>query len=151
MGTYGSGGYVVAGDNTYPTAISLPGTVSYTNTGSGPFYYPSDYGLSSALQRPNGPGRVASEFYASASFNVTLSFSTAGTHRIALYMADYDNQNRTESVQAFDSHGNALTSATSVSNFTGGTYLLFNVSGSVTFTFTHIAGGSAVLAGLFID
>jgi hypothetical protein len=54
-------------------------------------------------------------------------------------------------VQVFDSHGNALTSPVTVNSFTGGTYVLFNVTGSVTFNFAHISGGSAVLSGLFVD
>ena len=151
MGVYGNTGYVVAGDNIAPTAVNLPATVTYTNTGYGPFYYPSAEGSSTALQRPNGTGQVASAFYSPTSFTVSLAFSDTSTHRIALYLADFDNQNRSESVQAFDANGNALTSAVSVSNFTGGQYVLFNVTGNVTFQFAHIAGGSAVLAGLFID
>ena len=140
----------MAGDNIAPTAVNLPAGVSYTNTGYGPFYYPSDTGSSAALQRPNGTGRVASAFYAPASFGVGLGFSDSGTHRVALYLTDYDNQNRTETVQAFDSNGIALTPAVTVGSFTGGKYVVFNVTGNVTFQFSHAVGGSAVLAGLFI-
>ena len=151
VGTYGSGGYVVAGDNIAPTAVNLPAGDAYINTGNGPFYYPSLTGSSPALQRPNGTGRVASAFYDPRGFNVTLGFSDTSTHRVALYLADFDSQNRTEAVQVFDSHGNALTSPVMVSSFSSGKYILFDVTGNVTFTFTHVAGGSTVLAGLFID
>jgi len=151
MGTYGSTGYVVAGDSVAPTAVSLPNGTLYTNTGSGPFAYPSQTSSPVALQRPNGTGRVASGFYDPSSFDVQLLVPGGATHQVALYLADFDDQNRTETVQVFDSSNNALTPAVSVGSFTNGKYVLFNVEGDVTFRFSHSAGGSAVLSGLFID
>lgn len=46
---------------------------------------------------------------------------------------------------------NAVLATESVSSFTGGEYLSFDVSGSVIFRITRTQGGSAVLSAVFID
>jgi hypothetical protein len=127
---------------------SLPGYAAFATTGNGPFVHTSEVNALSPLQKPGG-GTIAAEYYDPSGFNVTLSLTDGQTHVVAIYMADYDGQNRTESVQAFA--GNSpLTSPVTISNFTGGDYVVFDVSGSVTFTFTHLGGGSAVFDGLFV-
>jgi len=131
-------------------ASSLPSYASFSTTGSGPYVHPSQVNPLSALQKPGG-GTVAAEYYDPNGFGVTLNLTDGKTHQVALYLADYDGQNRIETVQAFGPGNVALTAPITVSSFTGGVYLIFNVSGDVTFKFTHVAGGSAVLSGLFID
>ena len=145
MGTYGSSGEYITG-----LASALPSYASFSTTGSGPYVHSSEVNPLSALQKPGG-GTIADEYYGNSNFNVTLDLTDGNTHQVALYAADFDGQNRTETVQAFGPGNVALTAPITVSSFTGGDYLIFNVSGSVTFQFTRVAGGSAVLSGLFID
>ena len=143
--TYGSQGHVIPS-----LASNLPAYASFSTTGAGPYVHTSEVNPAAALTNPGG-GTVAAEYYDPAGFSATLNLTDGKTHQVALYLADYDGQNRVETVQAFGPGNVALTAAISVSSFTGGVYLIFNVSGDVTFQFTHVAGGSAVLSGLFID
>ena len=81
--------------------------------------------------------------------NVSLTDGTA--HDIALYAIDWDNQGRSEQIQITNAATGAVLDTETVSNFSGGVYLDWRVSGDVAITVTRLAGPSAVLSGLFLD
>ena len=103
-----------------------------------------------AIEDPLNPSnRVASSWYSAGQFTLDLNITDGNAHRIAFYLLDWDAQGRSENVSALNPANGQVLGSQSVSNFSGGTYVVFDVTGSVQFQFTSTAGPSAVLSGLF--
>jgi len=102
-----------------------------------------------ALQKASDPAeRIAGVWYSSTSFSVDLNITDSNTHQVALYCLDWDRLGRSETVAITDANGNVLSSQ-SVTNFGGGVYLVWNVSGHVKIQVTLTDGVNAVVTGLF--
>jgi len=104
-----------------------------------------------APQNLGGTGRVAAEWYGQPSLDFDLNLTDGAEHQVALYVLDYDGQNRTESVQVLNASTQAVLASETVSSFTGGDYVVFDVTGNVIFRITKVSGGSAALTGVFLD
>ena len=72
-------------------------------------------------------------------------------HDIALYAVDWDNQGRSEQIQITSTGTGMVLDTETITNFGGGVYLQWVVSGNVLVTVTRLTGPSAVLSGLFMD
>jgi Putative Ig domain len=103
-----------------------------------------------ALAIPGGSSGIASCWYSSSSFTFDVNLTDGNTHQIALYAVDWDLQGRTEKIQIVDANnpGSVLSTQT-VSSFTGGVYLVWNISGHVKINVTSNAGPNAVVSGVF--
>ena len=124
LNTYGSGGYVVMGG-----ATNLPASISYQTNGT-PFVWAQNTSDPRAMTTGQGTtGNVAGCLYSYTSFNLDLSFNDGQAHQLALYLVDYDYRSRSETVQINDATTGALLDSQVVSNFGGGEYLVYNVSG----------------------
>jgi hypothetical protein len=143
IGVYGSQGYDVADSGsslTYGT-VTLSGDATYQWSTSNP----------PALQIPGNPGsRIASCWDSSTSFTITVDLTDGQSHDMALYALDYDNQGRAERIQITTTGGTVLDTQ-SISNFTGGVYLQWVISGDVVITVTCTAGINGVVSGIFFD
>jgi hypothetical protein len=103
-----------------------------------------------AVQDPLNPSnRVATTWYAAAQFTIDLNITDGGAHRIGLYLLDWDSQGRAENVSVLNADNGQVLASQSASNFSGGTWLVFDVTGHVRLQFTTTAGPNAVLSGLF--
>jgi hypothetical protein len=149
-GVYGSDGFSVIGGST-----SLPSDATYSVTGD-TFYEweapPSANSDTRALQATTGSvERVAATDYSdNGSFTVNLDVN--GTSQVALYVLDADSQHRSETIQISDANTNAVLSTQTVSNFTGGDYLVYTISGDVNIKVINGAGSlNCVLSGIFFD
>jgi hypothetical protein len=103
------------------------------------------------LQQPGTESRIAACWYSGSSFTIDVNLTDGQTHQVALYALDWDSYGpRQEQIRVIDpSTGNVLDSET-VSNFSGGQYLVYNVTGHVQFQITNLVGGSnGVIGGLF--
>jgi len=88
MGQYGADGYLIANKTSNApayTSVSLSGNNSYTWTTS-----TTD---PRALQTAPS-GRIASAYYAGGNFKINVNISDGGTHRVALYLLDWDSTAR---------------------------------------------------------
>jgi len=94
--------------------------------------------------------RIAAAYYGQT-FDVPLNITDGKTHQVDLYMTDYDAMGRVQTVQVIDNSTNKVLSTQTVSNFANGVWLIYNISGNVTFRFTATAGPDALLSGLLID
>jgi hypothetical protein len=149
-GVYGADGYdVIAGNSSLPSYASM--TVTAPDLGSYEWYWLDN--TTQALQTaPGASTRAAGVDYSnSGTMTVHVNIGDGKAHRFALYLLDGDNVGRTETVQVFDAtHGAALTPATTVSNFSSGEYLVYNLSGNVNLVITKGSGSAnAVLSGAF--
>src|ERR1700735_2159164 len=142
--SYGSDGYVLA--NVTPDVPSYATFSASTVNQSAYTWVPSTTDPR-ALTVPGGSGGIASCWFSSGLDSFTGSVS--GTHTVALYMLDWDNQGRAEQVQVKDANSNAVLDTENVSAFTNGVYLFWNISGSVVFDIAPTAGPNAVVSGFF--
>jgi hypothetical protein len=102
------------------------------------------------LQDPGTSNRVAACLYSDASsFTFNVDLYDRSTHPVALYFLDYDNRNRSETVRISNAHTGAVLDTESVSNFSQGKYLVWNLSGDVNITITNSGGLNEVLSGIF--
>ena len=93
--------------------------------------------------------RVAACWYSGTSFTVDVNLIDGVTHQVALYALDWESGGRSERVDAVDPANGSVLDSRTVSSFTGGQYLVYNVTGHVQFRITTVAGVNAVLSGLF--
>jgi len=62
---------------------------------------------------------------------------------------DWDNQGRAETIQIVDAASNHQLDIQTLSNFTNGVYLVWNISGNVKINVTVTSGPNAVVSGVF--
>lgn len=149
-GLYGAdGSNVVNNTINYPlyAQASLSGQSSYTWSGS--------TNEVRALQKANNPAdRLAATWYSSSNFTIDLNLTDGAQHKVALYCLDWDgNGARSQTIEILDASTNQLLNSQSVTSFTEGKYLVWNIKGHVKIkiTYTGQTGYSAVVSGLFFD
>jgi hypothetical protein len=141
-GTYGADGWLLAGDTS-----SVPGyaQVSFGNQLS--YVWSASTQDLRGLQKSSASDRTAAAWYG-GSFTIDVNLS-AGSHPVALYVVDWDLGKRTQRIDVLDAVSGQQLDTRTVSSFTGGTYLVWNVSGHVKFAVTRTAGPNAVVSGIF--
>jgi len=112
--------------------------VEYTITGPA---IPADV---RALETPYETQRRATCYWGDSTIELVIP---EGYYRLALYLLDWDSATRTENVMVTD--GSESVEVT-VSDFHGGKYVLFNVTGG-TVTLKKVSGANAVISGVFLD
>jgi len=146
-GVYGLDGYIVIGDG-----ASAPSYGNATPAANSFYVWSGSTGETRALQKTSSAtDRIAACWYSGGAFTIDVNFTDAGLHQVALYMLDWDayGGGRTQQVDVFDAN-NHLLDTRMVSGFTGGQYLVWNLSGHVTIRVTNTnPNGNAVVSGLF--
>jgi hypothetical protein len=149
-GVYGSEGYeVVNNASSYPyyAQASVSGQAAYT--------WASSTSEARALQKAtNTADRLAATWYSSSNFTIDLNLNDAFAHRVTLYCLDWDGGGaRSQTIEILDATTNQILNSQSVTSFTEGKYLVWNIRGHVKIklTYTGQAGYSAVVSGLFFD
>jgi hypothetical protein len=144
-GRYGTQGYAIAADsNSQPSGVPL----MWAGYSSWVWAFSAD---PRALQRPTGIERIASTWFSSTSFTIDVNVTDGLSHQVALYALDWDNAGRSETIQIVDAANGTVLDSQTVSNFFGGQYSVWRVSGHVTVKVTRTAGVNAVLSALFVD
>jgi predicted Fe-Mo cluster-binding NifX family protein len=164
MGVYGSQGYSLATAGSNFQSISIPATFSVQ--GQSNWAWASPTTDTRALETDTQGDRAAATWYSPSSFSFALNLTDGQTHQVAIYVIDWDSKGRAETISIADANsgkvldarsipnanaGSATYTNTTSANFFGGTYLIWNVSGSVTITITSNSGPNAVASGVFLD
>ncbi len=104
-----------------------------------------------ALQDPTTAGnRFASSWYSSSNFTVDLDFTDGQAHRVAFYMVDFDDSARTQTLDVIDPASSKTLVEQKIASFSGGEYLVFDLTGNVELKFTNTnSSTNAVLSGIF--
>jgi virginiamycin B lyase len=146
-GSYGAEGYNVIDD-----AASYPAYVTVTPENNYSYVWAPATSDTRGLQKaPSYTDRIAACWYSGSSFSIDLTFNDSSTHQFALYLLDFDiyGGGRTERVDILDGNSNLLDTH-SISNFVGGQYLLWTMSGHVTVRITNTnPSANAVVSGFF--
>jgi IPT/TIG domain len=143
-GAYGADGYSVAED-----AQNLPGYALFSLQNQQDYTWQASTADRRALQTGSGLERIAAAWYSPSSFGLNVNLADGNTHQVALYAIDWDNQGRSETVQIIDATTSAILDTETLSNFSNGTYLVWNITGNVIITVTQNSGANAVLSGIF--
>jgi hypothetical protein len=143
---YGNDGYSVANNSQ-----SIPGYASFTTVGAALYTWNPATTDARALEEGVGSGRIASTWYGYPSFTLAINLSDGNSHQLSLYALDWDNQGRSETITLQNATTNAVLNTQTISKFSGGIYLIWNVTGSVKITVTLISGPNAVISGVFFD
>jgi hypothetical protein len=145
-GVYGAEGFNIIGDT-----VNNPSYVVPNISGSLPYTWASKTTDSRGLQKASSSSdRIAACRYSAGAFTIDLPFTDNNVHQVALYLLDWDNYyGRVERVDIVDANNKLLDSRV-VSNFVGGQYLVWNLSGHVTIRVVNLNGPSnAVASGIF--
>ena len=147
IGRYGSDGYHTAGNETsLPAYLQLSQPEQYG-------HWWDDTTEARAALRASGTSRSPRAWYSatgSPTIDFDLNFTDGQTHQVAMYCMDWIWWWNTENlVEISDADTGALLSRVSVSAFTGGKYLVWNLSGHVKIKVKYTAGSQPIVNGLY--
>ncbi len=146
MGTYGADGYNVVGATT--NNPKYPSYATVTASGYSTYTWSANTTDVRGLQNPSGSGRIAAAWYGS-SFTVDVNLTDGNAHDLALYAVDWDNHGRSEKITITNANTGATLDTETLSSFVNGIYDVWSISGHVKITISTLAGGNALLNGLF--
>ena len=145
QGLYGPGGYAIANGAqslpTYDPSFAVQNQQNWT--------WAASTNDPRALHIPNSSAGMAAAWYNSSNFSFDVNLTDGQSHTVALYAVDWDNQGRSETFQVLDANSNSQLDFQTISNFTGGVYLVWNVTGHVKIVVTAASGPNAVVSGVF--
>jgi uncharacterized repeat protein (TIGR01451 family) len=143
-GVYGADGYSVANDTQ-----SIPSYATFGLQNEQNWTWAASTTDPRALQTGSGTGRIAAAWYLNGTFTVDVNMTDGKLHQFALYAVDWDNNGRVETVQVVDANTSSVLDTRSLSSFSNGVYLVWNVSGHVKINVTLNTGINAVVSGVF--
>ena len=149
-GVYGADGYTIAtGTPSLPSYLN-----NFTVNGASTYTWVTISTDPRALQAGVGTGRIAATWFNSptATFNYDVNITDGNTHQVAVYAVDWDNYQagRVEQIQVLDGVTGAVLDSRTISSFTGGEYVYWNVSGHVKISVTALYA-NAVVSGVFFQ
>ncbi|HNG34142.1 MAG TPA: hypothetical protein PK012_30965 [Blastocatellia bacterium] len=145
-GRYGTEGYNVVGD-----VKSYPAYAQVTRNGLATWTWEQQAEDARALRKISAAGRIASACYEDDTLSFAVNITDGKRHQLSLYFVDWDYRGRVQQVDIVNAGDNTVLDSRTVSNFGGGQYLTWNISGTVIIRLTKMAGLNAVCSGLFFD
>jgi hypothetical protein len=82
---------------------------------------------------------------------MNVNLADGNTHKIALYLLDWDSTSRSETISILDAASNAVLDTETFSGFHTGQYASWFVTGHVLIQVTRTGGANAVVSGIFFD
>jgi hypothetical protein len=147
QGKYGVDGYSISN-----STQNLPAYASFGVQNQMNYTWNAATSDTRALQIPNSTTHMASTWYNSPSFNFDVNLTDSNSHRVALYAIDWDGSgSRAQRVQVIDVASNKVLDTETISGFSSGMYLVWNVSGHVKINVTMTGAHNAVVSGIFFD
>jgi hypothetical protein len=128
--------------------VSYPAYATVTASGQASWTWAGSTSDPRALQKAGGTDRIAATWYGAA-FSIDVNVTDGGMHQVAIYVVDWDHQGRSEAIEIRDAVTNAVLDSHTVTGYSGGQYLRWNVSGHVVIRATNLAGPNALVSGLF--
>ena len=84
---------------------------------------------------PGASTRVAADWFSASAFTVDLTFNDGLAHNVAFYCLDWDSLSRTQRIDVLDGDTGALLDTRSLSAFSGGIWLVWQLKGHVKLNF----------------
>lgn len=145
--TYGSAGYSL-----FDRGSSLP-NFSSVQPLQGAFYSWGEVDTDpAALQLPHSSWREAFAWFDTGPLELELHLPDGEPRRVALYFLDWDGENqRSQTVQILHAVTGEILDQQSVSHFSQGTYLSWDVRGNLRLRILPGDFGTTVISGIFLD
>jgi hypothetical protein len=94
--------------------------------------------------------RVAANWYGTT-IDTEVNHTDGQAHRVSIYLLDWDAIGRVVGIDAINPVNGAVLDTRTVSNFSGGQYLSWNITGRMVLRVRLVSGVNAVYSGLFFD
>ena len=144
-GVYGTEGYSLAND-----ATSLPAYATVTQQGSLPWTWVASTTDARALQKAATADRLAATWYGTT-LTLDVKISDGLAHKVSLYLLDWDDRGRSETIQLVDASTGLVLDSRSAAAFSGGQYFTWVVTGRVLIRVNLTGAANAVYSALFFD
>jgi hypothetical protein len=150
-GVYGQAGSMVIGVS--DGGQQLPPGVQVIPTNAAPYTWAPSTDDPRALQQDTtGADRIAACWYAADAFSVAITIPEGQSYRMAVYVLDWDQQQRAEDIRLLNSATGKTLNTQTLTSFVNGVYLVWRVRGHVTLRVTNHSGPiNAVVSGLFFS
>lgn len=151
VGSYGADGYVLAA-----STKSIPPYATFSVKSGTPFSWApvTTDGRGLELQANSLSvtlSRIASCWYGQSDV-FDIAITDGKSHPLEAYFCDWDgNGARAETVTITDAVTGALLDSRNLTDFQGGLYLQWSISGHVHLNVTQVSGANAVIGGLFFS
>jgi len=151
-GIYGSDGYNIISD-TSAANPSYPTYVQVATHGASTINWSQTSTLGSSLQKvdPTDTTRVAGAWSSLLGFSIDINVTDGKSHQIALYLLDWKNTGRIETLTAVDTATGKVLDTRTISSFNAGAYEVYKISGHVKISVDKLAGTNCVVSGLFLN
>ncbi len=144
-GKYGVDGEIIPSDT-----ISPPSYATVNLLGNKIAALKADPGDLRGLQSSNGATpRNASTF--ANNFTIDLNLTDGNVHKVSLYLADFDNAGRAETITVIDPSTQKVLSTQTFSSFSSGVYEMWSIKGHVQIRVISTGQASAIVNGIFFD
>lgn len=143
-GIYGIDGFQIAND-----ATNLPSYASVMISNQSNYTWAFPTSDLRALQQGAASGRVASTWYSATNFSLDINLTDGRSHLAALYMVDWENAGRVQRIDILDAGSGLVLDSRTASAFSGGQYLVWQLSGHLTVRVTRTGGNNGVTSGIF--
>jgi hypothetical protein len=148
LGRYGHDGAVLAQES----SALVPAYAQFLLANQNAWTWTDATTAPGALQRPSGASRFAATWYSAGAFLADVNLSDGKAHQVALYVVDWlGNNQRAETIEVVDAVSQRVLDAKTVTHFGDGNYLVWTVTGHVTFRITNSGVPNAVVSGVFFD
>ncbi len=146
-GVYGADGYTIINDG-----ARYPAYAQITPLNSLSWTWAASTSEARGLQKASATDRIAATWYEeNRSFDIDVNFTDNQTHQMALYALDYDSKSRAQSIVLTDAATGAVLDTQSMTSFTQGQYLVWNINGHVKIKAVRASSSNAVVGGLFFQ
>jgi hypothetical protein len=144
-GVYGADGYMLVNGGS-----NLPSYGTVSQQGAGSYTWTTSTADVRALQAAVGTNRFVAAWYGST-FTIDLNLTDNLSHRIGLYVLDWDSTTRAEKIDILDAANGTPLDTRTATAFNGGQYLVWTIKGHVTIRLTLTGGANALVNALFFD
>jgi len=146
-GKYGGDGYIIANNAT----SNAPPYASVSVTGDSVITWSTTTADPRALQTASGSSSRIASSYSSNNFTFNVNLTDGNTHRIALYLLDWNATTRSETISIVDASTKAVLDTQTFSSFHNGEYATWNIHGHVLIQVQSTGTPNGVVSGLFFD
>lgn len=145
-GVYGKDGALI-----YNDVLAQPPFANVTLSGDSQWVWASTTSDPRALTRAQGNNRTAACWFQSTFFEFIVNITDNQEHQLSMYMIDWDNLARAQTVAVRDTVSGTVLDTQNVTGFVNGRWLIWKIRGRVTFRITRTGGANAVVSGVFFD
>ena len=143
-GVYGADGYSMASG-----PLSLPSYANLSIAGDSVYIWAPSSTDPRALV--DGSARLAACWFSLTSFTMSLNLTDGNTHQVALYAVNWDALPRPQTFTITDAVTGAVLSTETLSTYSDGVWLVWNISGNVVITVANTGSPNSVVSGIFFS